>query len=222
VPPTQDKPKDAANAGPRRRLSASERRERILAAATEVFAERGYADASMGEIARRAGVVASVIYDHFPSKRDLHVHLLEHHGRALIERSIQAVTPASPEEMLRESIGLFVRLVEEDPFAWRFLFRDPPADPEIAAVWRRIHEGATAGIAGLTELATPGIESIAGIERPTAAVMIARASQGATNGLMDWWFEHREVSREQVTAVAVAILWDGFGRMLEQARADAR
>jgi AcrR family transcriptional regulator len=205
----------------RRRLSASERRERILAAATEVFAERGYADASMGEIAQRAGVVASVIYDHFPSKRDLHIHLLEHHGQGLVERSIHAVTPAGPEEMLRESIALFVRLVEEDPFAWRFLFRDPPADPEIAAVWRRIHDAATAGIAALTELATPGIESIDGIERSTAAVMIARTTQAATNGLVGWWFEHREVPREQVTALAVGILWEGFERLLERARADA-
>jgi AcrR family transcriptional regulator len=211
---------DAVKPKGRRRLSAAERRERILAAATEVFAEHGYADASMGEIAQRAGVVASVIYDHFASKRDLHLYLLEHHGQALIERSIHAVTPGSPEEMLRESIGLFFRLVEEDPFAWRFLFRDPPADPKVAAVWRRIHDAATAGIAELTELATPGIELIGGIERSTAAVMIARASQAATNGLVDWWFEHREVSRERVTALAVAILWDGFGRLLEQARAE--
>lgn len=199
-------------------MSAAERRERILAAATEVFAERGYTDASMGEIAARAGVVASVIYDHFDSKRQLHIQLLEHHGEALIERSIHAVTPNSPEAMLRESIGLFFRLVEEDPFAWRCLFRDPPADPEIAAVWRRIHDTATAGIAGLTELATPGIDSILGIDRATAAVMIARTSQAATNGLMGWWFEHREVPREQVTALAVSILWDGFDRLLEQAR----
>ena len=49
----------------RSRLSAAERRERILAAAAEVFAEHGYADASMAEIANRAGVVASVLYDHF-------------------------------------------------------------------------------------------------------------------------------------------------------------
>jgi AcrR family transcriptional regulator len=205
----------------RKRLSASERRERILAAATEVFAEKGFADASMGEIATRAGVVASVIYDHFESKRELHIHLLEHHGQALVERSIHAVTPAGPEEMLRESISLFFRLVEEDPFAWRFLFRDPPADPEIAAVWRRIHDTATAGIAALTEQATPGIDSILGIDRSTAAVMIARASQSATNGLMDWWFEHREVSREQVTALATAILWEGFERLLERARSEA-
>jgi AcrR family transcriptional regulator len=204
-----------------RRLSATERRQRILEAATELFAERGYAGASMGEIAARAGVVASVIYDHFDSKRDLHVQLLEHHGEELFERSITAATPAGPEEMMRESVGLFFRLVEEDPFAWRFLFRDPPADPEIAATWRRIHARATAGIAALTELATPGIDSVAGIERATAAVMIAKASQAATNGLADWWFEHRDVSREQVTELAVAILWEGFDRLLARARAEA-
>ena len=45
-----------ARASPRKRLTADARRELIELAATEVFAERGYRDASMDEIARRSGV----------------------------------------------------------------------------------------------------------------------------------------------------------------------
>src|SRR5919199_1397462 len=110
--------------GPRHRLSAAARRERILAAATEVFAQRGYADAPMAEIAARAGVVASVIYDHFASKRDLHVELLEVHGSWLIENSITTIEIDEPRRMLHASVDALYRLVEQDPFAWRFLFRD--------------------------------------------------------------------------------------------------
>jgi AcrR family transcriptional regulator len=202
---------------PRRRLSAPERRERILAAATEVFAERGYAGASMAEIAARAGVVASVIYDHFRSKRDLHIALLELHGSWLIENSITTTKVAEPRQMLHASVDALYRLLEQDPFAWRFIFRDPPADAEIAGAWRAIHDGATAGIAALIEAGAPEVEWVEGIDRSTAAWMLAKASQGATNRLAEWWFEHREVGRELVTEAAVSLLWEGFRGLLDRA-----
>ncbi len=52
---------------PRKRLSAHERRELIEAAASELFAQRGYTATSIDEIARRSGVTAPVVYDHFAS-----------------------------------------------------------------------------------------------------------------------------------------------------------
>lgn len=201
----------------RRRLSATERRERILAAATEVFAESGYHAASMTQIAKRAGVVASVIYDHFPSKRDLHIELIRVHGDAMIARTITSITPAGPLEMLREGIDVYFLGVEEDPFAWRFLFRDPPADPEIAEAWRACHDGATEGIAALIRHGVPNLEDLAGMPAEQAAWMLAKLSQSATNGLAQWWYEHREVPREQVAALARRALWEGFGHMLEDA-----
>ncbi len=79
----------------KKRISAAERRTRILDAAVEVLAEHGYAAATMHEIARRAGVVPSVIYDHFTSKRDLHIELLELHGQALIDRALRRIEGAS-------------------------------------------------------------------------------------------------------------------------------
>ena len=205
----------SATAAPRRRLSAAERRELILAAATEVFAEAGYHAASMQQIAERSGVVASVIYDHFPSKRDLHIELIRVHGDALIQRSITAITPAEPLVMLRESIGVYFLLVEEDPFAWRFLFRDPPGDPEIARAWRECHDRATEGIAGLIRLGAPDLEEFVGMDADQAAWMLAKLSQSATNGLAQWWWEHREVPREQVAELATNTLWKGFDGLLE-------
>jgi AcrR family transcriptional regulator len=204
-----------ATAPARKRLSASERRRRILDAATEVFAERGYAAASMVEIAARAGVVASVIYDHFGSKRELAVELLELHGAALIERTITELEPAPPAELLRTSIDLFYRFMEADPFVWRFLFRDPPADPEIAAVHRRIHERATEGITALVRLSAPRRDML-GIPYERGTAMVAKTSQEAVQGLAEWWYENREVPREQVVEVAFRVLWDGAERLLSE------
>lgn len=49
----------------------AERRALILNAAEDVMAEKGLADSSISEIARRAGVADSVIYQHFKGKEDL-------------------------------------------------------------------------------------------------------------------------------------------------------
>src|SRR5688572_4513024 len=46
-------------------------RERLLAAATDVFSERGYDGAGVAEIARRAGLTTGAIYSNFSGKAEL-------------------------------------------------------------------------------------------------------------------------------------------------------
>src|SRR5437588_9918723 len=46
-------------------------RERILAAAADVFAERGYEGAAVSDIARRAGFTTGAIYGRFRDKAEL-------------------------------------------------------------------------------------------------------------------------------------------------------
>lgn len=53
-------------------------RERLLAAATEVFVEKGYAGTRVAEIARRAGLTTGAIYGNFGSKADLLTEALAH------------------------------------------------------------------------------------------------------------------------------------------------
>lgn len=60
------------------RLPATRRIEDIMAAARQVFAERGYDDASITDIASKAGVVEGSIYRFFESKRHLLTRVVEH------------------------------------------------------------------------------------------------------------------------------------------------
>jgi AcrR family transcriptional regulator len=63
---------DGDGIAPRRtRLSAAERRETILRAAAEVFAEAGYRTAKVSDIAARVGVTEPVIFQNFGSKAAL-------------------------------------------------------------------------------------------------------------------------------------------------------
>jgi AcrR family transcriptional regulator len=59
------------------RLPRGVRRQQLLAAAQEVFVANGYHAAAMDEIAERAGVSKPVLYQHFPSKLDLYLALLD-------------------------------------------------------------------------------------------------------------------------------------------------
>jgi len=61
---------------PRRRRDPEASRAAILEAAREVFAERGYARATIREIARRAGVTHGLVMRHFGSKEQLLIEAL--------------------------------------------------------------------------------------------------------------------------------------------------
>src|SRR5215475_8660407 len=61
----------------RRRLPAAERRETILRAAVEVFAEAGYRAGKVSDVAARVGVTEPVIFQNFGSKAALFAAVVE-------------------------------------------------------------------------------------------------------------------------------------------------
>src|SRR5262247_4323097 len=84
-----------------------EKREAILRAATDVFAERGFFNAQVADVARAAGVAAGTVYLYFRSKDDLLVQLFERTTReAFAEARAAAAEVRDPAERLR----LFARL----------------------------------------------------------------------------------------------------------------
>jgi AcrR family transcriptional regulator len=200
------------HAGPRRRLPAARRRMLILEAADRQFAAHGYAGTSMTGIAADAGIAPSVIYDHFGSKRDLHLELLSRHARAMIEATTTPHAGESGEELVRRSTDAFFGFVERHRFAWRMLFRDPPADEQIAAIHARIHRQGTEAIARLIHQA-PVLRLGPGIPRRQADEMLARAIKSSNDGLAAWWYERPEVPRDRVVDVAVGLCWLGLARL---------
>src|SRR3954464_12028313 len=110
---------------PRKRLSAEDRRSAILESALEIFSRHGYNGASIDEIAQAAGISKALIYEHFPSKKDLHVSLLERHVQQIFVRLAQTADTDEPGEVrLRNGVDAFLQWVETHPEAFRLLFRD--------------------------------------------------------------------------------------------------
>jgi AcrR family transcriptional regulator len=65
-------------------VTAGQTRDRLLEAAADAFAERGYDGTRVADIAAAAGVSNGAMYAHFASKADLLVGALRTHGRRLL------------------------------------------------------------------------------------------------------------------------------------------
>ena len=84
---------------PQTRLPRDQRRAQLIDVALDVFAERGYAQTTMDDIAQRAAVSKPVLYQHFANKRDLFFTLIDSQLDTLRNRitsAIQTVDPDSP------------------------------------------------------------------------------------------------------------------------------
>jgi AcrR family transcriptional regulator len=196
----------------RRRLTAAERRDVIERAATEVFAERGYQGASIDEIARRSGVSAPVVYDHFSSKLDLHRRLLERTRDELLEMWRSELSPDGPaEERIPRALDAWARYVESHPYAARMYFQEPTGEAAARAVHEQVRAPARAALAQILAR-EPGAENIAGGDEQ-ALEMAAEVMRAGLTGLAIWWIDHPEVPRGQIVETAVNALWIGFERV---------
>ncbi|MFC7588393.1 TetR family transcriptional regulator [Nonomuraea antimicrobica] len=81
-------------------VTAAETRERLLRAAADAFAERGYDGTRVADIAAAAGVSNGALYAHFGSKADLLVAALRAHGRRLLAGLFAADPDRSATELL--------------------------------------------------------------------------------------------------------------------------
>jgi AcrR family transcriptional regulator len=127
------------------RREPDEKRERLLDAASEVFAAKGFSGATTAEIATRAGVSEGILFHHFGSKRELFARAAAAYGRGLAEAMFGA-RPGAELVSAADSIRRAFAYVREKRALHRlFLVRDPqlldPAREEIVgaleAVFRR-------------------------------------------------------------------------------------
>jgi len=197
-------------ATPRRRMPAAERRELIERAATKVFAEHGYAGASIDEIARRSEVSAPVVYDHFDSKLALFVRLLERTRDELLAMWMHTLAGEDPARIRMErAFDAWARYVESNRFASRMYFLEATGDPQARAAHREIQAQGRAALSTILGQ-QPGAQRIArdadGLE------MAAETMRAGLAGLAIWWDEHPRVPRERIVETAMNVLWTGFER----------
>ena len=110
-----------------------ETRERIVQAAAECFAERGFRAASTREIASRAGTNQGLITYHFKSKDELWRAAAEYlFGpiRGMIQDRVPALEGLDAREQGREAVRDFVRFAAAHPEFFRFMLEAGKNDDE--------------------------------------------------------------------------------------------
>jgi AcrR family transcriptional regulator len=198
------------------RLKGPQRRQMILRAALEEFAGVGYEAASLGRIARTAGVTRTVMYDHFESKRALFAEVLDMEEHKLLGHMRAALgSEGTTEQRWRAAFAAFFAFVQEQPLGWRLLFPvNPPQDTDGARELRRARAESNRVLADLlaADARQAGLEP----ESVRARALYAIHRDGLTAAAR-WWEEHPQVSREEIVDATMAALWTGFGGLTPNA-----
>ena len=187
------------------RLPRDERRAQLLAAALEVFTAAGYHSAAMDEISDRAGVSKPVLYQHFPSKLDLYLAVLDTHIDSLvfaIQRAIQS-TPDNAKRV-QATIGAYFDFIEAEGEAFRLLFEsDMNVEPAVRERLNRMTYDCAAAVSAVISLDT-------GLPQE-AAMLLGVGLIGSAQVTARHWLERdSKLSREQAQTLATNIIWRGI------------
>ena len=123
-------------------------RQRLLAAAEEVFAELGYHDASIVKLTEAAGVGQGTFYLYFTGKREIFDELvidLNHRVRqAMTEAAEQGSTRVEKEQL---GFAAFFHFTAEHPALYRIIRQAEFVSPEILQLhYERLTNGYVAGL----------------------------------------------------------------------------
>ena len=202
----------------KRRLSASDRRAAILEDALEIFSTRGFNEASLDDVAARGGISKALIYEHFASKRELQLALLDTFVHELIERVVGAIASADENEArLRAGIEAFLEFAEERPAALRLLTRNI-SDPDAGEALDRLREEAAGAVASMMVADAPPPQPGDMALEDTSAIL-AHLIAGGIQFMAGWWLENpTDIRREDAVEVAMGLYWLGLERLGEGER----
>ncbi len=114
------------------------RQQQILKAALEVFARKGYAAATIPEIARAAGVATGTIYIYYPSKRELFVAVIKNFiiTTPLLDLIAKLPRGENLEATFKQIMYNRFDLIDSEPISrLPSIMGEVQRDPELKALW---------------------------------------------------------------------------------------
>ncbi|WP_179775937.1 TetR/AcrR family transcriptional regulator [Amycolatopsis endophytica] len=183
----------------------------MLEVAEAVFAERGFAAASMDEIAERVGVSKPMLYEYFNSKEGLLLACVAQARAELREATERAVAgQADAREALRDGFRAFFVFARERRQGWSLLRH------EMALIGTSASDALEDTRRQQTDLiATLMAHYFAGEAGPALLEATAELVVGACERLAIWCERHDEVSPDMATELAMEVLWSGLGLRAE-------
>ncbi len=190
------------------RLPKDERRIQLLAAASEVFVSRGYHAAGMDEISECAGVSKPVLYQHFPSKLDLYLAVLQGYVDTLISSVRQALRSTTDNrQRVRAAVQAYFDFIDHDAQGFRLVFEsDLMGEPQVQ---QRVEQATEACVDAVFDL----VSQDSGLD-PYRARILAVGLVGASQVTARYWLEaDRPIPKEEAVDTTVALAWGGLSHV---------
>jgi AcrR family transcriptional regulator len=190
-----------------RRLAPEERKALLVAAAEETFADRGYTQAGLADVATLAGLSKTLLYHYFPDGRpELYREVMERLVGEVVDVVRAAVqAPTSNEQRLASLATALLGYFGEHPDAYRLLILEPWGSGDPGVVGQ--------AMAVRARLASELNALLAPAGAPLPVTMAAgAATMGALLHVCELWMGG-QVSEEEAVEVARRFVGGGLSAL---------
>lgn len=197
----------AADSVPRTsRLPREQRRESVLEAARVVFVRVGYHPTSMDDIAEAAGVTKPVLYQHFSSKLELYLAVLDQAIDELLAAADKALRSTADNKLrVQATMRAYFEFVDAKAGGYQLLFEsDVMSQTEVRQRVDRAHALVAQRIAAVIAEDTDLTES--------QTLLLGSALQGMAQVAATRWLAdpHEEMTRDNAADLVAALAWRGI------------
>ncbi len=187
------------------RLPRRARRAQLLSAALEVFVAQGYHAAAMDDIADRAGVSKPVLYQHFPSKLELYLALLDESCDTIISAAAQALESTEDNKLrVAATMHAFYDYVASAEGAFRLVFEsDLTNEPAVRARVDRVTVECAKLIAHV-------IRDDTGLSEEQSQLLAVSLVGMAQVSARFWLQEHGTIDQAEAASLVAGLAWRGI------------
>jgi AcrR family transcriptional regulator len=182
-----------------------------MSAAKSAFVTQGYHAAAMDDIADRAGVSKPVLYQHFPSKLELYLALLNESADEMV-RLVRVALSATTDNHQRvdNAVAAYFTFVADNGQAYRLIFEsDLRGQLEVERIVERATDDCISAITD-TITADTGVD----VER---ARLLASGMVGLSQVSARYWLQQSpHVSRPEAIELLSTLMWRGISRFPRQ------
>lgn len=189
------------------RLPRSARRAQLLEVALQVFVAQGFHATTLDDIADAAGVSKPVLYQHFPSKLDLYLALLDAQAQDLVER-VRAALEATTDNRarVRGAITTYFDFVESKGAAYRLVFESDLRNEPV------VRDRIEAALDDCVDAIAETIAKDTGVGAAEAR-MLSVGLTGLAEVSARWWLASGDsVSKERAVELLSSLAWRGLSR----------
>lgn len=196
-----------ANDSPRtvRRMTGTQRRAQLLDVARRLFAEKGFDNTSIEEIAARAEVSKPVVYEHFGGKEGIYAVVVDREMQTLLAALTGPLdVGAHPRVLVERTAMALLDYIEQSEDGFRILVRDSPVAQATGTFSSLIGDVATQVEHLLADqFKRTGLD-------PRTAPIYAQMLVGMVALTGQWWLDARSPKKQEVAAHLVNLAWNGL------------